>query len=447
MIPGQEAQPPPSPFPLGVPDVVTYPGSHYYEIALREFSEKFHLSLPATKMRGYVQINNGTANVYNADTNPTGCVPPGQPLPTGLSYCTPANNTVTPAPIRFLGPVIVAQGRVHGIPDTVPGDPGKPVPVRIKFINQLPTGANGDLFLPVDETVTGSGFGPAGPGGAGNKYTQNRATIHLHGNNTVWISDGNTHQWITPAGETTPYPKGVSVRNVPDMGPACDAPGSGCQTFFYTNAQSARLQFYHDHAMGITRLNVYAGEAAGYVMTDAVEQDMINGTNVSGVNPGLLKVLPGIGIPLVIQDRTFVDATTIWAQDPTWNSGTGPRNLSTGKITGAVTGDLWYPHVYMTVQNPWDLTGSNAYGRWHYGPWFNPPVPECVNGRSRWDASRSGPFRTNTMTRLTLPGSRNSGRGFRTPPYRARASWTPRSSTAPPTPTSRCRRHPFGSAS
>jgi len=56
---------------------------------------------------------------------------------------------------------------------------------------------------------------------------------------------------------------------------------SGCQTFFYTNAQSARLQFYHDHAMGITRLNVYAGEAAGYVLTDAVEQDMINGTNVS----------------------------------------------------------------------------------------------------------------------------------------------------------------------
>ena len=226
------------------------------------------------------------------------------------------------------------------------------------------------------------GYGPALPGAAGDKYTQNRATIHLHGNNTVWISDGNVHQWITPAGENTPYPKGVSVRNVPDMRMPrrveCDAANSGCMTFFYTNAQSARLQFYHDHAMGITRLNVYAGEAAGYVLTDAVEQDMINGTNVSGVNPGLLKVLPDIGIPLVIQDRTFVDADTIFAQDPTWNWGTGPR--VNGKITAAVTGDLWYPHVYMTVQNPWDLTGTNAFGRWHYGPWFNPPVPECVNG-------------------------------------------------------------------
>ena len=79
-------------------------------------------------------------------------------------------------------------------------------------------------------------------------------------------------------------------------------------TLFYTNTHCARLMFYHDHSYGITRLNVYAGEAAGYLVTDQVEQDLINGTNNSGVNPGLLKVLPDIGIPLVIQDRTFVDA-------------------------------------------------------------------------------------------------------------------------------------------
>ena len=381
--------------PFGVPDIVTYPGSDYYVIALREFEMNFHSNLPLTKLRGYEQTNFGT-NVYDAVNNPTGCVPPGQTLPNpNLHSCTAADNTVPPAQISYLGPLIVAKGRVHGIenPDpTVKGEPGEPVPVRIKFINNLPTGVGGNLFIPVDETVPGSGYGPALPGAAGDKFTQNRATIHLHGNNTVWISDGNVHQWITPAGETTKYPKGVSVRNVPDMKDAsgnvvCDDIGginSGCQTFFYTNAQSARLQFYHDHALGITRLNVYAGEAAGYVLTDAVEQDMINGTNVTGINginpngvpnPGTYaKVLPGIGIPLVIQDKTFVDAETIYAQDPTWNWGTaGPKV--------AKTGDLWYPHVYMTVQNPWDLTGTNAFGRWHYGPWFNPPVPECVNGQ------------------------------------------------------------------
>ena len=55
-----------------------------------------------------------------------------------------------------------------------------------------------------------------GPDGK-NMYTQNRATLHLHGGITPWISDGTPHQWITPAGEKTAYPKGVSVRNVPDM--------------------------------------------------------------------------------------------------------------------------------------------------------------------------------------------------------------------------------------
>ena len=46
-------------------------------------------------------------------------------------------------------------------------------------------------------------------------------------------------------------------------------------TFFYTNQQSARLMFYHDHAYGITRLNVYAGEAAGYLVTDPQEEALI----------------------------------------------------------------------------------------------------------------------------------------------------------------------------
>ena len=146
---------------------------------------------------------------------------------------------------------------------------------------------------------------------------------------TPWISDGTPHQWVTPAGDPTPYKKGVSFQNVPDMvsGPNCIAspttacitpsPGDGIGTYYYPNQQSGRLMFYHDHAYGITRLNVYAGEAAGYLLTDQVEEDLISGTNVSGVNPGNAKILPDLGgvyhygIPLVIQDKTFVnDATT-----------------------------------------------------------------------------------------------------------------------------------------
>ena len=49
-------------------------------------------------------------------------------------------------------------------------------------------------------------------------------------------------------------------------------------TFYYSNQQSGRLMFYHDHSYGITRLNVYAGEAAGYLLWDQVEEDLISGT-------------------------------------------------------------------------------------------------------------------------------------------------------------------------
>jgi FtsP/CotA-like multicopper oxidase with cupredoxin domain len=337
------------------------PASDYYEIALVEFSEKMHSELPATRLRGYVQLETPGTLAAMAALNPA-IISKHVALPGGLFAIDYPH---------YLGPTIMA------LADR---------PVRIKFYNLLSTGAGGDLFLPVDKTVTGAGVGPDGV----TDYTQNRAAVHLHGNNTVWISDGTPHQWITPASDTTPYPKGVSVKNVPDMGAACDTAHSGCETIYYTNAMSARLMFYHDHALAITRLNVYAGEAAGYVITDAVDQDMINGTNLSGVNNVTAsvpldlgqtnaKVLPGIGIPLVIQDRTFVDPTTIWAQDPTWNSGTGNRDAGTGNITEAILGDLWYPHVYMSAQNPWDLTGTNAYGRWHYGPWFVNPTATCAD--------------------------------------------------------------------
>jgi FtsP/CotA-like multicopper oxidase with cupredoxin domain len=290
--------------PVAVPDTTTYPGDDYYEIELGQYTEQLHSDLLPTTLRGYRQTNMGGT------------------------------------PFSYLGPIIVAL---------------RDRPVRVKFTNSLPTGTGGDLFIPVDTTIMGAGMGPDGV----NMYTQNRATLHLHGGNTPWISDGTQHQWITPATEVTAYPEGVSVENVPDMAAAgCDAPTDGCQTFYYTNQQSARLLFYHDHAYGITRLNVYAGEAAGYVVTDSAEQDLIS-----------TGVLPDVGIPLVIQDKTFIDPNTVLTTDPTWPIAVNPT-LS----------DLWLPHVYMPNQNPYDITGANAMGRWDYGPWFWPPFTGITNG-------------------------------------------------------------------
>ena len=255
---------------------------------------------------------------------------------------------------RYMGPTIVSQ---------------RDRAVRVKFTNYLPTGTGGKLFLPVDTTMMGAGMGPkmmmTTPGWPMN-YTENRATLHLHGGVTPWISDGTPHQWTAPAGEKTDYPKGVSVENVPDMwfdangnvvpagtAGATNDPGPGSLTFYYTNQQSARLMFYHDHAYGITRLNVYAGEAAGYLVQDPVEQDFVNGTNNSGANPGLDKAIPATEIPLIIQDKTFVPDTTECAAQP--GSHVGCRGWGG-------TGNLWFPHVYMPNQNPADAQGANAVG-------------------------------------------------------------------------------------
>ena len=358
--------------PIATPDTTTFPGCEYYEIALVEWEEKMHTDIAPTKVRGYVQLST--------------TVVPGSQVP--LTYLNGTAIMVNGAQAKavdnphYLGPLIIAN---------------RDVPVRLTFRNLLPTGAGGNLFLPVDTTVMGAGDGPnqigvdttTMPGMSMpiyEQYKQNRATLHLHGGNTPWISDGTAHQWTTPAGETTSYPKGVSVAYVPDMWfaggtvlpntvgvttppvtGATNNPGSGALTFYYTNQQSARLLFYHDHSYGITRLNVYAGEAAGYLITDSVEQELIG---AGGALAGL-----GYGVPLIIQDKTFVpDYTTpianVWGtfasqlafQDPTWNV-----------ANWGDTGDMWYPHVYVPMQNPSDPGGMNLIGRWQYSPWFWPP--------------------------------------------------------------------------
>ena len=355
--------------PVAVPDTTTFPGADYYVIAVVQHREQMSSSLPAsgTLLREYVQLS--TTNVPGKQVPLTTALLDGSEVPTMMpDGVTQALGVDDP---HYLGPTIVAQ---------------RDRAVRITFYNLLPTGSDGDLFLPTDSTLMGSGDGPMAmpavqdlgtvtdevrnpacteyPKSSTECFKDNRATLHLHGGVTPWISDGTPHQWITPANETTPWPQGVSVGNVPDMiggaqpagVPDCSADNDGCQTFYYTNQQSARLMFYHDHAWGITRLNVYAGEAAGYLITDPTEQKLFG---PSGTYADM-----GEGIPLVIQDRTFVpSAAQLAGEDPTWDA----------SRWGGM-GNLWYHHVYMPAQNPGDPSGMSAYGRWMYGPWFWPPA-------------------------------------------------------------------------
>ena len=336
---------------IATPDTVTFPGSDYYEIELVDYTNwRFHTDLPTTKLRGYRQTNFGTSSACG-------------------TACTAADNTVAPPALpSYLGPVIVAT---------------KNRPTRIKFTNNLAGGTAGDLYIPTDTSVMGAGSGPV----AGTSYQQNRATLHLHGGLTPWVSDGTPHQWTVPASDVnpgTPYPTGVSTQPVPDM----PVPSGGSMTFYWPNQQSGRLMFYHDHAYGITRLNVYAGEAAGYLLRDNTEVALES----AGIIPGLAD-----NIPLVIQDKTFVwgtraAATGTFATDPTWNWGTAP-------------GSLWFPHVYMPNQNPWDMSGANAMGRWDYALWFWPPYTGLLKGVG--SGEQPNPYAANPGEPPFIPGIPN----------------------------------------
>ncbi|GFO59677.1 hypothetical protein GMST_20020 [Geomonas silvestris] len=307
--------------PIAQPDTLTYPGSDYYVIGVKDYTQKMHTDLAkATRLRGYNQVN-----------------------ATDLKLQSP----------HYLGPLILAT---------------KDKPVRILFENLLGTGALGNLFLPVDTTVMGAGTGGLG---TTELYPQNRADLHLHGGHTPWISDGTPHQWITPAADPTSYKKGLAFQNVPDMIGAgksipAPAPGDGLGTYFYTNQQSGRMMFYHDHSYGITRLNVYAGEAAGYLITDPQEEALIAARDIPNICAGS-QTTPSVlceykyGIPLVIQDKTFVPSD-VAVQDALWNT-----------ASWGAPGDLWFPHVYEPNQSA--AGGLVPTGRWDYGPLVWPPSP------------------------------------------------------------------------
>ncbi len=187
-----------------------------------------------------------------------------------------------------LGGIIVAQ---------------KGVPIQITFRNNLPN----HHILPVDTTIMGA------------EGAQNRTAVHLHGGLVPWISDGGPVAWWAPDGT-----RGESFVNNQVLNPNAAANEA---EYYYPNNQSARLMWYHDHAFGITRLNAYAGIASAYIIRDAFEADL----RIKGL-PDFIEN-GGREIPIVIQDKIFVDHATIDVQDPTWP---GSKD----------TGTLWYPHVY-----------------------------------------------------------------------------------------------------
>jgi spore coat protein A, manganese oxidase len=132
------------------------------------------------------------------------------------------------------------------------------VPITVVAQNQL---GNHPLAFAIDTTLHGA---------LESDKTTPRVSLHLHGGNTEEQSDGHP--------EATFLPGQSRVYN-------------------YANNQEAANLWYHDHALGITRLNVHAGLAGFYLMRD--EWDTGQTGNPLGLPAGEYEV------PLVIQDKIF----------------------------------------------------------------------------------------------------------------------------------------------
>lgn len=138
-------------------------------------------------------------------------------------------------------------------------------PIRVHWRNLLPA----THLLPVDRTANMSSVPDV------------RTVVHLHGSRSHPASDGHPNAWFTPEGAAQ------------TRGPQYRADSQQSETYDYPNDQRATMLHYHDHALGVTRLNVHAGLSGLYVIRDDFEDALIAAGLPSGPHE----------IPLVLQDR------------------------------------------------------------------------------------------------------------------------------------------------
>ena len=191
-------------------------------------------------------------------------------------------------------------------------------PAQVKWINGL-VDASGKAIphlLPVEQALHWAN--PAGPRDmhlieiteTPGSYTGPVPIVtHVHGAHTGEESDGYPEAWYLPIANDIPatyftfgsFYEQFKAQAKTAFGADWE-PGSA--TFQYPNQQRATTLWYHDHTLGITRLNVYAGPAGFYLLRGGpsdLEKGLPGPAPKAGDGPGLKYY----EIPVVIQDRAF----------------------------------------------------------------------------------------------------------------------------------------------
>ncbi len=212
------------------------------------------------------------------------------------------------------------------------------------------------------------------------------AIPHLHGGEVPPALDGNPDAWFTSDGAYrghSYYSKAGGVAN-------------GAM-YRYPNLQEAAPLWFHDHALGVTRLNVYAGLAGGYLITDPT-LPLPAGLHPIGLRQGTGDSID-YQIPLVIQDRMFDTNGQLFFP----NMGPNPEHpfwmMEFFGDTMVVNGKVWpYLNVEARRYRFLLINASNAR-----------TYELSLNGQHLWQIATDGgyldkPVRLNKVT--VMPGER-----------------------------------------
>jgi spore coat protein A len=263
---------------------------------------------------------------------------------------------------------------IHNAPSlTIEAQAGRPVQVR--WINDLVDAAGNYLphLLPVDPTLhwANPGGGVDGRdtrptfGTTPGRYTGPVPMVtHVHGAVGVGDeSDGYPEAWYLPVASNIPsgyategtwyqfFKRRAEIANGVTWGP-------GFATFEYPNANRASTTWYHDHTLGMTRLNVYAGPAGFYLIRGGPDGDQ----SVVDARTGRSAVLPGPAprsgdafpsaktyyeIPIAIQDRSFnTDGSLFYPDSREFFDGmTGPF-LPEAQMGDEGFSPIWNPEFF-----------------------------------------------------------------------------------------------------
>jgi FtsP/CotA-like multicopper oxidase with cupredoxin domain len=266
---------------------------------------------------------------------------------------------------------------IHNAPSlTIEAQAGRPV--RVKWINDLKD-ANGNFLphlLPVDQTLHWANP-PGGTGGRDKRPTFTSTPLpytgpvpmvtHVHGAVGVGDeSDGYAEAWYLPAANNIPagyategtWHNFFSGKAAANFGATWDR---GFAIHQYPNLDRASANWYHDHTLGMTRVNVYAGPAGFYIIRGGASDVVLDiRKNQAAILPGPApkegdKFPPNKSyyeIPIAIQDRSFnTDGSLFYPKSREFFDGI------TDYIPGTDISPTWNPEFFgnmiMVNGNTW----------------------------------------------------------------------------------------------